>query len=86
MKVSKTEIRFKTGFIKPKTGFPKKTVLTSLIYIHINTDQLTGRVSIRISEKLMPLYVHVFARCKTKIDSSLQETANCYCSSNTSLT
>jgi len=31
MKVTKTEIRFKTGFQQPKTGFPKKPVLTSLI-------------------------------------------------------
>ena len=31
MKVSKTENRFETGFQQPKTGFPKKTVLTSLI-------------------------------------------------------
>jgi len=30
MKVTKTEIRFKTGFQQPKTGFPKKPVLTSL--------------------------------------------------------
>ena len=30
MKVSKTENRFKTGFQQPKTGFPKKPVLTSL--------------------------------------------------------
>ena len=25
MKVTKTEIRFKTGFQQPKTGLPKKT-------------------------------------------------------------
>jgi len=31
MKVIKTEIRFKTGFQQPKTGFPKNPVLTSLI-------------------------------------------------------
>ena len=31
MKVTKTEIRFKTGFQQPKTGLPKKPVLTSLI-------------------------------------------------------
>jgi len=30
MKVTKTEIRFKTGFQKPKTGLPKKPVITSL--------------------------------------------------------
>ena len=30
MKVTKTEIRFKTGFHKPKTGLPKKPVITSL--------------------------------------------------------
>ena len=30
MKVTKTEIRFKTGFQQPKTGLPKKSVLTSL--------------------------------------------------------
>src|SRR6218665_252104 len=30
MKVTKTEIRFKTGFQQPKTGLPKKPVLTSL--------------------------------------------------------
>src|SRR6218665_3360589 len=30
MKVSKTENRFKTCFQQPKTGFPKKPVLTSL--------------------------------------------------------
>ena len=30
MKVIKTEIRFKTGFQQPKTGFPKNPVLTSL--------------------------------------------------------
>ena len=30
MKVIKTEIRFKTGFHQPKTGFPKNPVLTSL--------------------------------------------------------
>ena len=28
MKVIKTEIRFKTGFQQPKTGFPKNPVLT----------------------------------------------------------
>jgi len=33
MKASETEIRFKTGFQQPKTGFAKKPVLTSLIYI-----------------------------------------------------
>jgi len=32
MKVTKTEIRFKTGFQQPKTGLPKKPVLTSLIW------------------------------------------------------
>jgi len=31
MKVTKTEIRFKTGFQQPKTGLPKKPVLTSLL-------------------------------------------------------
>jgi len=31
MKVIKTEIRFKTGFQQPKTGFPKNPVLTSLV-------------------------------------------------------
>jgi len=31
MKVTKTEIRFKTGFQQPKTGLPKKPVLTSLV-------------------------------------------------------
>jgi len=31
MKASETEIRFKTGFQQPKTGFAKKPVLTSLI-------------------------------------------------------
>ena len=31
MKVTKTEIRFKTGFQQPKTGLPTKPVLTSLI-------------------------------------------------------
>jgi len=31
MKVSKTEIRFKTGFQQPKTGLPKISVLTSLV-------------------------------------------------------
>ena len=31
MKVSKTENRFKIGFQEPKTGFPKKPVLTSLV-------------------------------------------------------
>jgi len=30
MKVIKTEIRFKTGFQQPKSGFPKNPVLTSL--------------------------------------------------------
>ena len=30
MKVIKTEIRFKTGFQQPKTGFPKNPVLASL--------------------------------------------------------
>src|SRR6218665_1395616 len=30
MKVTKTKIRFKTGFEQPKTGLPKKRVLTSL--------------------------------------------------------
>ena len=30
MKVIKAEIRFKTGFQQPKTGFPKNPVLTSL--------------------------------------------------------
>ena|SRR6218665_1212566 len=30
MKVTKTEIRIKTGFQQPKTGLPKKPVLTSL--------------------------------------------------------
>jgi len=33
MKVIKTEIRFKTGFQQPKTGFPKNPVLTSLVLI-----------------------------------------------------
>ena len=33
MKVTKTEIRFKTGFQQPKTGLPKKPVLTSLVPI-----------------------------------------------------
>ena len=33
MKVIKTEIRFKTGFQQLKTGFPKNSVLTSLIKI-----------------------------------------------------
>ena len=33
MKVTKTEIRFKTGFQQPKTGLPKKPVLTSLAKI-----------------------------------------------------
>jgi len=32
MKVIKTEIRLKTGFQQPKTGFPKNPVLTSLVY------------------------------------------------------
>jgi len=36
MKVIKTEIRFKTGFQQPKTGLPKKTVLTSLVHIHVS--------------------------------------------------
>ena len=31
MKVIITEIRFKTGFQQPKTGFPKYPVLTSLL-------------------------------------------------------
>jgi len=30
MKASETEIRFKTGFQEPKTGFAIKPVLTSL--------------------------------------------------------
>ena len=34
MKVTKTEIRFKTGFQQPKTGLPKKPVLTSLVLTH----------------------------------------------------
>jgi len=34
MKVIKTEIRFKTGFQQPKTGFPKNLVLTSLVLNH----------------------------------------------------
>jgi len=35
MKVTKTEIRFKTGFQQPKTGLPKKPVLKSLILIQL---------------------------------------------------
>ena len=35
MKVTKTEIHFKTGFQQPKTGLPKKPVLTSLQIIII---------------------------------------------------
>jgi len=31
MKVSKTDNRFKTGFLKPVTGLPKKQILTSLV-------------------------------------------------------
>jgi len=34
MKVTKTEIRFKTGFQQPKTGLPKKPVLTSVVCFH----------------------------------------------------
>ena len=41
MKVTKTEIRFKTGFQQPKTGFPKKPVLTSLVrYIMLHNVAL----------------------------------------------
>src|SRR6218665_2604120 len=46
MKVTKTEIRFKTGFQQPKTGLPKKPVLTSLSVIPTYTCEtwwLTGR-------------------------------------------
>jgi len=35
MKVTKTEIRFKTGFQQPKTGLPKKPVLTSLLLTQV---------------------------------------------------
>ena len=35
MKVIKTEIRFKTGFQQPKTGFKKNPVLTSLVLIYV---------------------------------------------------
>ena len=35
MKVIKTEIRFKTGFQQPKTGFPRNPVLTSLVITKI---------------------------------------------------
>jgi len=31
MKITKTEIRLKTGFQQPKTGLPKTPVLTSLL-------------------------------------------------------
>ena len=34
MKVSKIENRLKTGFQQPKTGLPKKPVLTSLIHTY----------------------------------------------------
>jgi len=34
MKASETEIRFKTGFQQPKSGFAKKPVLTSLLVLH----------------------------------------------------
>ena len=35
MKVSKTENWFKTGFQQPKTSFPKKLVLTSLVCMYV---------------------------------------------------
>ena len=38
MKVIKTEIRFKTSFQQPKTGFPKSPVLTSLFLTNFNTN------------------------------------------------
>ena len=40
MKVTKTEIRFKTGFQQPKTGLPKKPVLTSLSQSILNISVL----------------------------------------------
>jgi len=41
MKVSKTEIRFKTGFQQPKIGLPKTPVLTSLVKIFIKINLKT---------------------------------------------
>jgi len=50
MKVSKTENRFKSGFQQPKTGLPKKPVLTSRVsgmlektFVYRETGKRLGR-------------------------------------------
>ena len=49
MKVIKTEIRFKTSFQQPKTGFPKNPVLTSLVtgsgYFGVNICRIWYQIS-----------------------------------------
>ena len=50
MKANETEIRFKTGFQQPKTGFAKKPVLTSLLSTVLDLDRKTSQI------KLWPLF------------------------------
>ena len=45
MKVSKTENRFKTGFQQPKTGLPKKPVLTSLVLVGMSYSSSSTRTN-----------------------------------------
>src|SRR6218665_1905542 len=60
MKVIKTEIRFKTGFQQPKTGFPKNPVLTSLLDLNCH---------IYIPHTWHPQSRHVLVQSPTRKDS-----------------
>ena len=59
MKVTKTEIRFKTGFQQPKTGLPKKPVLTSLYYSHtiLNSMNIHRPMLVTIISSFSYLYL-----------------------------
>src|SRR6218665_3671840 len=69
MKVTETEIRFKTDFQQPKTGLPKKPVLTSLL--HLSPPSFCGSLKSSGSIQAAFLKYHIPLVCLATFDEAL---------------